>query len=235
MKPAKFVIYGQSRSGSTLLVELLNTHPYVHCDGELFNDKATQLSNDSLLKVFKVFPFPYLGYRRQRATGYTYGFKLLFYHLPRARYVMRALALAGWRFIHIYRRNIVHQALSSLIAQETQCWHRRDGEVARDIRVCISVPQLRRELDTRTRWRMRENDLIRPIEHIEVCYEDDLEREADWLKTADRLARFLNLTPFVPGHIGLKRIVDRRYEDLIENFAELDGYLASRGEFIERV
>ncbi len=235
MKPTKFVIYGQSRSGSTLLVELLNTHPAVCCDGELFNEKATQLPSRMLLTLFKAFPFPYLSYMRQRVGVCSYGFKLLFYQVPRARYVMKALALAGWKFVHVYRRNIVHQALSSLIAQETQRWHRREHDVTRDIRVHISIPQLQRELDARRRWRERENDLIKSIEHIEVCYEDGLEHEENWTDTADKVAGFLNLASFVPGHVALQRIVDRGYEDLIENFAELERYLASRGDFTDHI
>ncbi len=49
----KFVIYGQSRSGSTLLVELINTHPDVQCDGELFNEDAARIGNRVLLSLVK--------------------------------------------------------------------------------------------------------------------------------------------------------------------------------------
>lgn len=39
---AKFVIHGQSRSGSTLLVELINTHPDIYCDRELKSSSNRQ-------------------------------------------------------------------------------------------------------------------------------------------------------------------------------------------------
>ena len=37
--PTKFVIFGRGRSGSTLLVSLLNSNPDIHCDGEILSRK----------------------------------------------------------------------------------------------------------------------------------------------------------------------------------------------------
>ena len=33
----RFVLFGQGRTGSKLLVELLHSHPDIHCDGEVLN------------------------------------------------------------------------------------------------------------------------------------------------------------------------------------------------------
>ena len=126
----KFVIYGQSRSGSTLLVELINTHPDVQCDGELFNEDAARIGNRVLLSLVRTFPIPYLLHRRRRAAVKAYGFKLLFYHLPRTRQVMKILALTGWKFVHVYRKNIARQSLSNIVAETTQRWHKRGDDAA---------------------------------------------------------------------------------------------------------
>ena len=223
----KFVIYGQSRSGSTLLVELINTHPEVLCDGELFNQDAVRIGNRALLSLIRAFPMPYLSYMRRRAAGKTYGFKLLFYHLPMARQVMRLLALTDWKFVHVYRRNIARQSLSNIVAETTQRWHKHKDDGATQSRIRVSVAELRREIEIRHRWRVREIDLIRPIDHLDLCYEDDLEREADWPATADKLSRFLGLAPFKPGHVSLKKILPRTDDNLIENYAELKPLLDS--------
>ncbi|HBE17486.1 MAG TPA: hypothetical protein DEG17_03890 [Cyanobacteria bacterium UBA11149] len=36
----KFVIFGQGRTGSTLLYSLLNSHPQIHCDEEILEDRV---------------------------------------------------------------------------------------------------------------------------------------------------------------------------------------------------
>lgn len=225
MMSGKFVIYGQSRSGSTLLVELINTHPDVHCDGELFNEEAGRIGNSALSKLVKMFPIPYLSYLRRRVARKAYGFKLLFYHLPRARLTMKVMAFSGWKFIHVYRRNIARQSLSNIIAERTQRWHRRGDDASPANRIVVSVAQLQREIAIRDRWRSREMDLIKHIRHLDVCYEDDLEHEGNWTSTAEMLSRFLGLGPFEPRSISLKKTVDRGYGELIENYAELLPYL----------
>jgi LPS sulfotransferase NodH len=222
----KFVVYGQSRSGSTLLVELINTHPEVRCDGELFNQDADRIGNRVLLSLVRAFPMPYISYKRRRAAGKAYGFKFLFYHLPMARQVMRMLALTGWKFVHVYRRNVARQSLSNIVAETTQRWHKREDDRATS-RIRVSNAGLRREIEIRHRWRAREIDLIAPIDHLDLCYEDDLEREADWPATADKLSRFLGLAPFKPGDVSLKKILSGTDDNLIENYAELKPLLDS--------
>ena len=37
---SKFVIYAQARTGSTLLIDLLNSNPALHCDREIFAFRA---------------------------------------------------------------------------------------------------------------------------------------------------------------------------------------------------
>lgn len=228
MMPAKFVIYGQSRSGSTLLVDLINTHPDVHCDGELFNKDARRFGNDALLMVAKMFPIPYLSYLRRRVARKAYGFKLLFYQLPRARLTMRVMALTGWKFVHVYRRNIARQSLSNIVAERTQRWHRRGDDPPRADLIRVAVDQLHTEIAVRNRWRSREVDLIEHINHLDVCYEDHLEHERDWPSTAEKLTTFLGLSPFEPGTISLKKTADRGYEELVENYAELLPFLSAR-------
>jgi LPS sulfotransferase NodH len=223
----KFVIYGQSRSGSTLLVELINTHPDVQCDGELFNEDAARIGNRVLLSLVRAFPIPYLIHRRRRAAAKAYGFKLLFYHLPRTRQVMKILALTGWKFVHVYRKNIARQSLSNIVAETSQRWHKRGDDADDPNGIQVSVAQLQREIEVRQRWRSRENDLIGRIDHLDLCYEDDLEQAADWPATAEKLSRYLGLAPFKPGNVTLKKIVRGAEDNLIENYAELNPLLES--------
>jgi LPS sulfotransferase NodH len=60
------------------------------------------------------------------------------------------------------RRNIVDQALSKLIANKTQHWHRRTGERDPSYRVEIGQAELAAELDVRELWTSQELDITHP-------------------------------------------------------------------------
>ncbi len=225
---AKFVIYGQSRSGSTLLVELLNAYPDVQCDDELLNANAGYIRSKIGLKVIRRYPLPYFNYRRWRAGDKGYGFKLLLYqtHSP---LVLNRLWRTGWRFLHVRRRDVVRQALSSIIASKTGHYHRRQGSEDPAYRVSITIDELDAALTSRERKTARELELIDGIDHLDVVYEDDLLREGDWPSTMAKVSRYLELEPFGVVEPSLKPTDDRSYEEVIENYEYLMNHL-TRGE-----
>jgi hypothetical protein len=55
----KFIIFSQSRSGSTLLKELLHSHPSVNCEGEILALSEGYIKNVLLLKILRRMPIPY--------------------------------------------------------------------------------------------------------------------------------------------------------------------------------
>jgi LPS sulfotransferase NodH len=225
----RFIIFGQSRSGSTLLVEILNCHPQIRCDGELF--RHAQWQDKRHMARVKQFPFPWV-VRRARAAGSDgYGFKLFLYHLPRMRLALGGFALLGWKLIHLYRENSVEQALSRILAAKRQLFHvRGDAESPDQARpVRIEVNHFASVLDNRRVWTARERQLIDRHEHLDLCYERDLADSANWQQTADRIATFLGVERFQPQGIPLRRVVQRPYGELIENYAELESYLENEG------
>ncbi len=50
-KTSKFIIFGQGRSGSTLLKQLLDSHPEITCEGELLNVEDKYVTNPLLRKL----------------------------------------------------------------------------------------------------------------------------------------------------------------------------------------
>lgn len=205
--------------------DLLCTNNAIHCDGELLNFEWGYVRSRLLLAFIKTYPFPYLEYMKRKAARDIYGFKMLFYQPRMKRYVLRRLHRTGWRFIHVYRQNIVHQSLSKLIAVKTRCWHRRDGDRAPDYQVYIDVNEMESEIELRKRWAAKERELLSGIDRLEITYETELKKEKVWPSTIEKVALYLGITPFAPGRIALKRTDERPYAEIVTNYPEIRSHL----------
>ncbi len=139
MRPKKCVVIGEGRTGSNLLISLLNSHKNVHIKGEVFgrlNDKSCKEIWD---EVFSDRP----------SHIFYAGFKI-FYNHPFDSTDRRV-----WEFlrndleikiIHIKRRNMLRKVLSLEIAFKTNKWSRShsddfiplgDKQVTLDPTTCI--------------------------------------------------------------------------------------------------
>jgi len=216
----KFIIFGQSRSGSTLLLELLNSHPDINCEGELFNKFKLYIKTPLLLKFFTRYPFPYINYRMKKSMAPLYGFKLFFFQVHFPDKCLKQLADRGWKFIHVRRENILDQSLSNIIALETNYWHRRKDEINPNQAINIPPKRLLRVLKTRSNWRKRELNMMAPYDHVTVIYEKDLQNADQWQETAAKVYNYLGLNP-VQVKTDLRPTDTRPYTERIENYVEL--------------
>lgn len=136
----RFVVAGGGRTGSTMLVQALNSHSQVRCFGELFNlqmamggigfdmpgydnfsngDRALRDRDPAAFLRRRIFcPHP----PDVRAVG----FKLLYAHfLAFPGLVERLAQERDLRVIHIRRRNLLRMFLSTRIALRTGVWVER--------------------------------------------------------------------------------------------------------------
>jgi hypothetical protein len=118
------------------------------------------VSNRAVRYVLIRYPFPYFEWRRRRAGGSAYGFKLMSYQLAMPKMALARLARDGWRFVHVRRRNPFTTDLSKLIAAKSGHWHTRDGDTAPSYRVRIESGELEQEIATREAWTQAEEDAI---------------------------------------------------------------------------
>lgn len=133
----KFVVVGVARTGSTLLLDLLNSDEQVLAFGELFRGGAAigwdrwpfqTRQSPRLLRLHDTEPLEFLRTavycRWPREIG-AVGFKLFYYHArtgPQAAvwdYLRNATDVA---VIHLKRRNILAQYLSLRAAHATNVW-----------------------------------------------------------------------------------------------------------------
>ncbi len=212
-----FVIFGQGRSGSTLLMDLLNNHPDIFCDAELF-----------LKRYYGRVLFAYWHIKNHSKSAYilnksVYGFKVKVYQffkeqkIPHYVELLHRLHVEGWKFIHVRRRNVLKQCLSNQIREYYS--YSNTTEDIKAIKIPVDCDRLLNTMDFRTRCNRLEDNILRRIPHLSIRYEDDLLNSADHQKIVDKIFGYLGV-PSVKVEATLKKMASDRLADNIENYDE---------------
>jgi len=132
MAAQRFLIYAQPRTGSTWLVDLLNSHPEIECDSELFNDDYQEMARRLWSRrLLRKYPIPYMQVRAKTCPYPAYGFKLLHYQTRRSIDLLAKLHQRGWHIISLRRNQLWNQAVSDVLAIQTRKYHRTGKDEAR--------------------------------------------------------------------------------------------------------
>jgi hypothetical protein len=220
----KFLLVGDGRMGSELLIDLLGSHPRVRCDGEVLD-----------LPIAR--PARYVECRARLARRPVYGWKLLTYQLERiharlgAETFLADLAAAGWRIIHLKRRNLFRQAVSAMVAVQRRQWHSKRGDEPLPGRLALDADQLLARLDALRQRAAVEASALHGLRRLNLTYEDDLMRPELHQATAEKVFSFLDLEP-APVASAYVRITPRRTADFISNYDQIVETL--RGTEFER-
>jgi hypothetical protein len=216
----RFVLFGQGRSGSTLLVDLAKSHDAVHCDGEIYHSWVNR-PEKALLHFYE---------QAKRQGAKAYGFKLLIYHmedvlhLPDRGAFLDGLLAQHFRIVHLRRENGLRVALSNLWARRTS-FHRRDGqEAARREPIAIERDLLFEWLEGGRRKTETEKRLMADRPHLLIRYEEDLENPDRWDDTMARFFEYIGVEP-APVRTDLKRVAPRSLEAIAQNADEVRQWL----------
>ena len=183
-QPQPFLIFGRPRSGTTLLVRLLDQVPGIRSDGEL-------------LHFGLISPLGLLSRLPRRAGSAAYGVKLLSYQLTEVQQIRRPLAFfdrlgdMGYRIIH-QRRDTWAQTLSLPRAQASRVYFLD--------RTAIATTQLRLDPDkflALLSWNDRilryEDAVMAHVPHHLVQYETALRDGTQHQQTVDGICATLGL------------------------------------------
>lgn len=215
----KFVIFGKGRSGSTLLVSLLNSNPDVFCDGEILNRKMRN-------------PIRHLHRMARREKHPIYGFKLLSYqvmfthtNIKDKHGFMENLHNEGFNLIYLRRDNILRYALSILYARFRMQWHHEkgSGEIKRE-KMRVDLAEITRLMEDSIRDEKFEREVLEGLPHVEIVYERDLEDNSRHADTVKRICEFLDIN-YTEPETNLVKITTQELEGFIENADELRNHL----------
>jgi LPS sulfotransferase NodH len=230
----RFVIVGIARSGSTMLISRLNSHPQALVFGELFRSPDSvgwdifpfvSYQNRKILSLYESDPIRFLKkcvFRRWPGSYKAVGFKLFYYQArtPQHSIVWDYLVeQPKIRILHIKRRNVLGQYVSLQIAHKTNVWSSsRPGtsntqRIQLDVGACLNhfawVRRLEEDYDT-----LFKNHEVRTV------YYEDIARDARL--ELDAVQRFLGLRcETLPGRTARQQT--RPLSQVISNYAELRG------------
>ncbi|HUC05317.1 MAG TPA: hypothetical protein VL961_07945 [Acidimicrobiales bacterium] len=223
---ARFLILTSGRSGSELLVTLLNSHPQIACDGEYLLTR--RLSAERFMEGRAA--------RARRGGKSAYGIKALPAHFSDVQGIedpvawVRRLSTRGWKMIRLRRANRLDQAISSVRANRTD-WHFRQGQagsfvpMAMDPNVVVATMYV-------IEWTENQIDeLFKGLDVLDLTYERDLETSQAQSATVGRIASMLGVAP-APTSTDLVRVNPRQTRDMVTNYDEIVAELR-RNRFAE--
>ena len=243
-RPTPFVVFTTPRSGSSWLIDLLDSHPCIAAHAELFlvGDRTTPDYGNRDVPRFEatldesrrhgraallVRRVRYLNRLFARRRGVqAVGFKLMYLQASAHTGIVPYLAAQRARVVHLVRANALDQIVSYEAALVRNVFRARRGEVVPEVTVRLDPPALPARLEKmesevadarRTLARYR-------LQALEVVYEHLAETTADELA---RVVSFLDVEPTdwqaESSLVGANRAPRT---ELIENLSEVEAALA---------
>jgi hypothetical protein len=234
------VLFHIGRSGSTVLGDLLDQHPRVFWDQEIYRgleDKAPRLTeghNPELSgKALQI-----LRQRMNRVGKEFYGFETKFFQLRLTEaklpdYIEGLKHIGITHFIVLERENYLRKVVSSLVYHAKNASHQRPNKQVQLNTLCLDVNNLCIDKDAKpllaylNQWKQDFNTLKRLLAKENVLY---LSYEADILPNPiisyERTCAFLGIAlQRVSVHYG--RTNPFRLSEIITNFPEVKEYLSA--------
>lgn len=223
-KKVKVIIYGQGRSGSTLLENLICSTGYFKERGEIIRNYRQIIH----------FPLVFVrGFSRHYFKD-NFIFHVKIYQLIDQNYQMiepgkflRKLHSEGWNIIYLNRQNILRQLISKEIAMQSNVYHRKN-QVKISKKYFIDLERLSWELDLRIQLLAQERQHLQGLNYVGVNYESDLLDGLQHQSTVDRILDHLGLQ-HRPVQTKFHKTGQKNLSDSISNFDEFLSLIKTKG------
>jgi len=223
----RFVVFAQGRTGSTVLVDLMNSHPDIFMFGEIM-----QYNVIKNLRNPRKWAEGLATLSRQPVAG----FKVKVYQLEKTQRqdpgkVLNDLHEGGWKIIYLRRTNLLRHAISDLRSEKTGHFHSTPGGAAprgTRLKIDVSWDELVQHIEFREECLEKEHAALAGLPYLTIEYEQNLMGEDAQRDTMNRVYEFLG----VPSHdasTGFKKVTSKNIGDDVANFDDLTARLEASG------
>ena len=217
----RFIVLTRSRTGSTMLVSFLNSHPNIYAEGEIFRKLNGRDYKDILVKTFSRQPF----YIKAK------GFKIFYFHPiddDSDKIWDELRSLDDLRIIHLKRRNILRTIVSRKIASAQDVWATRSTQKLNDRRkkaVSFTIGELEQGFK-KTRDAEDKGDREFSRHPLATVYYEDLviNPEGEFSKITEFLGvKYVSpITHLKKQNLESLRVLIKNYDELKSAFSETE-------------
>jgi LPS sulfotransferase NodH len=225
----KFIIISTQRSGSSLLVTTLASHPAVVCHREIFLEENFHPNSYSTFRVSSLRNrVAHLFYREKLVNQYlekllseagdvaAFGFKFMYSQDKPLPQVIEWAEREDVKVIHLIRANVLKKRLSRLVSRFRNLAH--STERVEVCRISIETTQLKEKLDSMSEQIDQFRSRLSHLQYIEVTYEELVANQAHEIK---RLLEFLELEVVMGLSSNLVKVNSNDLSEVIKNYDEV--------------
>lgn len=220
-KKPGFIVFAQGRSGSTLLEDLLSSHPKINRAREALG-KLPRRQN----------LFLWADAQSRRSAKEIWGFKAKIDQISHnqgtdpARF-LQTLHQHGWKIIYLRCRNLVSQSVSNFVRVHRGQPHKKN-DAAETVHLRIDPDDLVKFIRKKEKYLQLEANALAGIPHKSLVYEDHLMNAQNHQQTANELFAWFGVSS-VPVKTKLRKITPTDLRDVIENYDEVAQALMQSG------
>ena len=234
-KSVKFCIISAGRSGSTLLVTLLDSHPEIKGLGEIFNTRGRDVQNVSDLYIEPFCEYQISNSAKRPWLTFNYlnslnnypiphkaiGFKLIDIELIRYPEILLRLILDNYKIIHLVRENPLEYYISWAIVRQKLAGK---TELKSDFKLSPVYLNTTEVLNTLRGYERRIKRFKRilklvPNSIMTITYEDLVENRESII---DLILNFLEIqSQDIELYSDLKKIIEGDYREKIANYQQV--------------
>jgi LPS sulfotransferase NodH len=210
----RFIVMSRSRTGSNLLMSLLNSHPNIHAEGEVFSHLRGRPYTRVLARTFA----------RQAFFVKAKGFKIFYYHPqddPSGEIWNSLAAMDDLHVIHLKRRNVLRTLVSRKLAGVEGRWRSAPGSNQQrppsDVSVSFDVPELEHGFRETRAWEQAGEERFHDHSVLTLEYESMLDR---FEETSCQVLSFLGV-PQQRLTSPLEKQHTRSLRDMVVNYDAL--------------
>lgn len=241
----KFVVLADRRTGTSLLLDTLNSHPDIDCVKRAFGleKRIKNPTEDHHSGGYFLFRTKTIGHRvrhytnrqesidnfieqdifAQRAHLVAPGFRLL-YGASKAYPEIGNWMLANEvKVIHLVRENLLKRLISEKTAPLHKMHHPRQGAEIKTVKIRLDPTETLEKLERKAKRVEAEEATFEVLKPLRVVYE---EFSANRDTEAHRVLQFLGVSTSEPVGSDLVKINPDNIEALVENYDELCAALA---------
>lgn len=222
-RSTKFIVLSTQRSGSTWLIDKLNSHPQIKAYSELLKDDGIGYPKFGELDFPFYNQFKVVNKNKDAlkqylnelySNGETVGFKLMYNQHDSYPSIIDYVSNNDIKIIHLYRKSILDTYISKVVAAQSQQYHRIGTTESDDLSVLIDIPTFMAFLDKSILQLNKFKKLYK--DSLEITYEELISNK----NTFKELQFFLGVKQSKLKS-SLKKIIKTDKRDLIVNYQEV--------------